>query len=118
MLVDLRRAIWWVPVALVITNCFVVGNFVSTVMSALDRKSTRRNSSHLGISYAVFCLKKEKTQLGAAESHLTPPNGDVARTWSARGTPARPICVDDSMHPGIPVRLAHIITSLDARGHS
>src|SRR5262245_62438086 len=24
----------------------------------LDRKSTRLNSSHLGISYAVFCLKK------------------------------------------------------------
>src|SRR5437899_10254875 len=27
---------------------------------ALDRKSTRLNSSHLGISYAVFCLKKKK----------------------------------------------------------
>src|SRR5262245_64815509 len=25
-----------------------------------DRKSTRLNSSHLGISYAVFCLKKKK----------------------------------------------------------
>src|SRR5258705_3287927 len=25
-----------------------------------DRKSTRLNSSHLGISYAVFCLKKNK----------------------------------------------------------
>src|SRR5258705_1959863 len=29
---------------------------------ALDRKSTRLNSSHLGISYAVFCLKKKKRQ--------------------------------------------------------
>src|SRR5262245_5345128 len=28
----------------------------------LDRKSTRLNSSHLGISYAVFCLKKKKIQ--------------------------------------------------------
>src|SRR5205814_8868914 len=28
-------------------------------MAALDRKSTRLNSSHLGISYAVFCLKKK-----------------------------------------------------------
>src|SRR5258705_9692743 len=28
----------------------------------LDRKSTRLNSSHLGISYAVFCLKKKKQQ--------------------------------------------------------
>src|SRR5262245_64361879 len=27
-----------------------------------DRKSTRLNSSHLGISYAVFCLKKKKRQ--------------------------------------------------------
>src|SRR5436853_979464 len=27
---------------------------------AQDRKSTRLNSSHLGISYAVFCLKKKK----------------------------------------------------------
>src|SRR5262245_64409589 len=27
----------------------------------LDRKSTRLNSSHLGISYAVFCLKKKNT---------------------------------------------------------
>src|SRR5436853_2645377 len=29
-------------------------------MDYLDRKSTRLNSSHLGISYAVFCLKKKK----------------------------------------------------------
>src|SRR2546426_7027045 len=28
-----------------------------------DRKSTRLNSSHLVISYAVFCLKKKKTNL-------------------------------------------------------
>src|SRR5258705_1409385 len=28
----------------------------------VDRKSTRLNSSHLGISYAVFCLKKKKTR--------------------------------------------------------
>src|SRR5437899_4943962 len=27
-----------------------------------DRKSTRLNSSHLGISYAVFCLKKKNKQ--------------------------------------------------------
>src|ERR1035438_10810766 len=27
---------------------------------AIDRKSTRLNSSHLGISYAVFCLKKKQ----------------------------------------------------------
>src|SRR5690242_21180844 len=27
-----------------------------------DRKSTRLNSSHMSISYAVFCLKKKKTK--------------------------------------------------------
>src|SRR5262245_65819493 len=32
----------------------------SRIQTALDRKSTRLNSSHLGISYAVFCLKKKK----------------------------------------------------------
>src|SRR2546426_4893315 len=31
--------------------------------SARDRKSTRLNSSHLVISYAVFCLKKKKNRL-------------------------------------------------------
>src|SRR5690554_7706586 len=31
--------------------------------SELDRKSTRLNSSHVRISYAVFCLKKKNTQI-------------------------------------------------------
>src|SRR3712207_7861425 len=30
--------------------------------AALDRKSTRLNSSHANISYAVFCLKKKNTK--------------------------------------------------------
>src|SRR5256885_9499377 len=33
-----------------------------------DRKSTRLNSSHLVISYAVFCLKKKKTQCADDET--------------------------------------------------
>src|SRR6266851_7276700 len=32
-----------------------------------DRKSTRLNSSHITISYAVFCLKKKKTTLSQPE---------------------------------------------------
>src|SRR5690606_40452062 len=32
-----------------------------TARIAIDRKSTRLNSSHVKISYAVFCLKKKKT---------------------------------------------------------
>src|SRR5690625_6716674 len=33
---------------------------VGRVVNKLDRKSTRLNSSHVAISYAVFCLKKKK----------------------------------------------------------
>src|SRR5262245_64622320 len=32
---------------------------VRAALTGVDRKSTRLNSSHLGISYAVFCLKKK-----------------------------------------------------------
>src|SRR3712207_7755342 len=34
--------------------------------SERDRKSTRLNSSHANISYAVFCLKKKKTTRGTS----------------------------------------------------
>src|SRR5437899_10006338 len=37
---------------------------ISTTGTPIDRKSTRLNSSHLGISYAVFCLKKKKNRQG------------------------------------------------------
>src|SRR5256885_3244592 len=36
---------------------------LEVVVGEGDRKSTRLNSSHLVISYAVFCLKKKKTTL-------------------------------------------------------
>src|SRR5256885_5532971 len=43
------------------------------ICGALDRKSTRLNSSHLVISYAVFCLKKKKiTTITFAYSLPTP----------------------------------------------
>src|SRR3712207_7084206 len=35
-----------------------------------DRKSTRLNSSHANISYAVFCLKKKKQQLNSYQRHI------------------------------------------------
>src|SRR3712207_7271081 len=43
-------------------ECGVVIEFNEELMEylALDRKSTRLNSSHANISYAVFCLKKKK----------------------------------------------------------
>src|SRR5699024_11409810 len=37
---------------------------------ALDRKSTRLNSSHVSISYAVFCLKKKKCLLSSKSLYL------------------------------------------------
>src|SRR5688572_32694827 len=38
-------------------------------MRILDRKSTRLNSSHSQISYAVFCLKKKKKEEATAAHH-------------------------------------------------
>src|SRR5688572_31015198 len=38
-------------------------NYLDDRAAAEDRKSTRLNSSHSQISYAVFCLKKKKTQM-------------------------------------------------------
>src|SRR5437773_7093742 len=37
-----------------------------------DRKSTRLNSSHITISYAVFCLKKKKQNNTATTNHTNP----------------------------------------------
>src|SRR5438876_6790157 len=42
---------------------FEFGSDFGFRISDLDRKSTRLNSSHPSISYAVFCLKKKKNAL-------------------------------------------------------
>src|SRR5690554_7647171 len=39
-------------------------------LPALDRKSTRLNSSHVRISYAVFCLKKKNTSHGHSQTQI------------------------------------------------
>src|SRR3989442_4945126 len=39
-------------------------------LSGGDRKSTRLNSSHVRISYAVFCLKKKNTQITHSQQRL------------------------------------------------
>src|SRR5690606_40206208 len=41
-------------------SCVESGGSVERVQTQRDRKSTRLNSSHVKISYAVFCLKKKK----------------------------------------------------------
>src|SRR2546426_5894821 len=41
------------------------------ILARRDRKSTRLNSSHLVISYAVFCLKKKK-RMGTSSNQILP----------------------------------------------
>src|SRR5947199_4454233 len=47
-------------ISVVLFGSAAEGKLRATSDLNLDRKSTRLNSSHLGISYAVFCLKKKK----------------------------------------------------------
>src|SRR5690606_40863625 len=50
-------------------KCLIFGNInigntsINTIYLLRDRKSTRLNSSHVKISYAVFCLKKKKINI-------------------------------------------------------
>src|SRR5947199_8236990 len=55
-----KRAAGQDPV--VTTTSFSAGLPANRIIWGTDRKSTRLNSSHLGISYAVFCLKKKKNK--------------------------------------------------------
>src|SRR2546426_2401115 len=57
-----------------------------------DRKSTRLNSSHLVISYAVFCLKKKKK--GTHMARAARLNGCLATL--SRSDPSRGICLHTS----------------------
>src|SRR5688572_5053676 len=60
------------PVALV-----VLARHLHRVGEALDRKSTRLNSSHSQISYAVFCLKKKN--ISSIEPHTTRRVGEALK---------------------------------------
>jgi len=46
-----------------------LSRFIDLIMSipSLDRKSTRLNSSHTVISYAVFCFKKKRTRINSMD---------------------------------------------------
>src|SRR5256885_5745736 len=60
-----------------------------------DRKSTRLNSSHLVISYAVFCLKKKKkttTRLLRTTVHLS----DAALSLICRGITSLAPCLSET----------------------
>src|SRR3712207_7938412 len=45
-----------------------------------DRKSTRLNSSHANISYAVFCLKKKKNPIDRNQRHLQSTSSTINTT--------------------------------------
>src|SRR3712207_2603221 len=69
----------------------------STPLPSSDRKSTRLNSSHANISYAVFCLKKNllarhQEPAVAAAGHDGPVRGSEFRRHRSRNTVAhRPV---------------------------
>src|SRR5256886_9851357 len=77
-----------------------------------DRKSTRLNSSHSQISYAVFCLKKKKP---ADEEHVRFPNRELCHALQAisRVILLRVHAVVDYGHP----RSRDRIRPLDVRLH-
>src|SRR3712207_7832178 len=66
--------IWWTPPTTLVCQSGGVEHHsreasmgeVSKIGLDLDRKSTRLNSSHANISYAVFCLKKKKPSVSHA----------------------------------------------------
>src|SRR5256885_17196713 len=60
----LFRSPWMFEFSILLYTSFdfrhVILSLLFYVSAVIDRKSTRLNSSHLVISYAVFCLKKKK----------------------------------------------------------
>src|SRR3712207_7473716 len=52
------------------TGLAVAALAIAGLIMAADRKSTRLNSSHANISYAVFCLKKKQTSLHRADDDI------------------------------------------------
>src|SRR2546430_3246158 len=59
-------AVWCPPGAIVVHSLQSQLYARASVKPFEDRKSTRLNSSHSQISYAVFCLKKKKTRTCAS----------------------------------------------------
>src|SRR5438132_9973511 len=59
------------------------GGTVAGTCARTDRKSTRLNSSHTVISYAVFCLKKKKVRVGDEAVHRD-DGGEAKRLQAQR----------------------------------
>src|SRR5688572_32763271 len=56
-----------------------------------DRKSTRLNSSHSQISYAVFCLKKKKSSRRRTAPHASPPFRRAVTTTCPKSSSHTPL---------------------------
>src|SRR3712207_8941346 len=54
----------------VLTGVLITALIQSSSATTVDRKSTRLNSSHANISYAVFCLKKKKVTEAHGQEHV------------------------------------------------
>src|SRR5690625_3350290 len=67
----LEGFMYWTANKEVTTEDDMKGLKIRTMPTSLDRKSTRLNSSHVAISYAVFCLKKKK-------------NRETSNTWNKK----------------------------------
>src|SRR2546426_2178260 len=63
LVADITRDLHALRLEFSIERISIVDPNVGVPRPALDRKSTRLNSSHLVISYAVFCLKKKKKNI-------------------------------------------------------
>src|SRR6202163_4809614 len=65
----------------------------------LDRKSTRLNSSHQAISYAVFCLIKKNLRVTCGSDG----SGGMQQLWSPRAVPdpSAEFFLNDARTPGI-----------------
>src|SRR3712207_7275247 len=70
-------------------------NRAAEEQALVDRKSTRLNSSHANISYAVFCLKKKKSDkptFTSAPPHLSSTSDNLsihAHGWRRKGQSSR-----------------------------
>src|SRR3989440_3391565 len=74
------------PLPAVPHDCY--GRILANTFCTADRKSTRLNSSHDQISYAVFCLKKKKNvkNLGAGRKHRIPYDNHKATSYAHHQT--------------------------------
>src|SRR5438445_7150407 len=66
-----------------------VGDGINKRVLEGDRKSTRLNSSHANISYAVFCLKKNSNRFGLHSTHTLALTRAIPQTPPVRGAALR-----------------------------